>query len=191
MYSDQKPDNYRQAHYCHFNVRAVVQVTQLRLIHLFDVLYGKRLFVKLIAACCFASLYHVCFKFPTPWLIGHCYVSYHACILPCIFTEDLYLSVSWYTLYLRREQGVEWCVNKAKTRRPWILRIYRSCLAGDLLFATFTAETVNLSADQTYSLSLFRFIYLFQRQSSNTSLVSLFVFFSFCQIMTTITIASF
>lgn len=51
--------------------------------------------------------------------------------------------------------GVEWRIERAKTRQPWILRIYQSCLAGDDLFAAFTAETVNLSLPTFVHLSLF------------------------------------
>lgn len=108
-----------------------------------------------------------------------------------IFSEDLYLSVGRSKVYLRSGQGVEWCLEKAVTRQPWILRIYRSCLAGDLLFAAFTATTVNLTRPNLLPLSFSVHLSFSEAvfQHFSLPLMSLFVFLCFffcffCLIMT-------
>lgn len=127
-------------------------------------------------------------KSSTPWPLCHC------CTSLCLYIKltfhwrpPVYLSGGWSSVYLSRsEQGPEWCVEKAETRRPWILRIYRSCLAGDLLFAAFTAETVNLSWPNLLPL-LFPVHLSFSAavfQHFSLSLASLFVVFFFCWITT-------
>lgn len=56
--------------------------------------------------------------------------------------------MGWGTVYVKIQQESKDVLEKterAETRQPWILRIYWVCLAGDLLFAAYTATTLNLS----------------------------------------------
>lgn len=94
--------------------------------------------------------------------------------------------MGWSTVYLRSEQGVERCVEKAVTRQPWILTIYGRCLAGDLLFAAFTDTTVNLTRANLLLLSFSVHLSFSEAvfQHFSLPLASHFVFFPFCWIMT-------
>lgn len=94
--------------------------------------------------------------------------------------------MDWSAVYLKSEQGLNDVLKKTETRQPWILRIYWSCLAGDLLFAAFTATTVNLTRPNLFPLSSSVHLSFSEAvlQHFSLSLVSLFVFFSLSQIMT-------
>lgn len=158
----------------------VCQVTQLRLLHLFYVLCGKRLFVGSVLSVKWTTLHHGTMLFF--FLIHHPLTSWSLLYLTLplnkanICTADLYFSVGWSAVYLRSEQqGWMMCWNS----RDMDFKNISKLLSQWLIICCIYSQD-SKSQQTRLTLALFFSSSIFFKGSFPTFL---FVFFPFCWIM--------